>query len=187
TVVVGRVLTAAKHPNADKLKVTTVDTGEDRPRTIVCGAPNVATGQKVAVALPGSVLPNGMTISEASIRGVASSGMICAEDELGVGSDHAGIMVLPPKTKIGLPVDALLAAEDPVYTVSVMPNRPDCLSVIGLLREIAAAEKIPLRYPLPTVAARGKSPLSVRIQDGKGCSYYSAQCLTNVSVKPSPS
>lgn len=187
TVVVGRVLTLAKHPNADKLKVTTVDTGEDKPRTIVCGAPNVATGQKVAVALPGSVLPNGMTISEASIRGVASSGMICAEDELGVGSDHAGIMVLPPKTEIGLPVDAVLAAEDPVYTVSVMPNRPDCLSVIGLLREIAAAEKTPLRYPVPKVAARGKSPVSVRIQDGKGCSYYSAQRLTNVAVRPSPS
>lgn len=185
TVVVGRVLTCVKHPQADRLNVTTVDVGEKNARTIVCGAPNVAAGQKVPVALPGTKLPNGMTIKEASIRGVASSGMICAEDELGLGAGHTGIIVLPANATVGVPVIRVLGKKDIVYDVSVTPNRSDCLSVIGLAREIAAGESKKIKPSRSKPAPKGKSPLAVRIK-AKECRYYSAQVLENVHVKPSP-
>ena len=136
--VVGKVLTCEKHPDADKLSVCTVDVGEEAPRTIVCGAPNVAAGQTVAVSLPGAVLANGMSIGEAKLRGVASSGMIMSEAELGFEQKSAGIVVLPDDWEAGeLLADRLPIRED-VLEVEVTPNRPDCLSIRGLAREIAA-------------------------------------------------
>ncbi|MBT4096467.1 MAG: phenylalanine--tRNA ligase subunit beta, partial [Gemmatimonadetes bacterium] len=102
-VIVGHVLEASQHPNADRLSVCTVDVGEATPRTIVCGAPNVASGQRVPVILPGSTLPDGSKIGEAKLRGVASSGMICSEAELELGTDTSGIMVLPDDYKVGSP------------------------------------------------------------------------------------
>ncbi len=187
TVVVGRVLEAGPHPNADRLKVTKVDTGDGKPRTIVCGAPNVMGGQKVVVALPGTVLPNGMTIKSAAIRGVMSDGMICATDELGLGSDHTGILVLPENAAVGRRADTVLPSRETVYSVAVTPNRPDCLSVLGLSREIAAATKRKVITPAPDKKKRaGRSPIIVRIKESKHCPYYSAQFLTDVKVVPSP-
>ena len=185
TVVVGKVLEVKKHPNADRLRVTQVDCGEKESRTIVCGAPNVAVEKKVSVALPGTLLPDGTRIEVSAIRGVTSEGMLCAADELGLGSNHAGILILPEKAKIGERVDSVLPS-DTVYDVEVMPNRPDCLSVYGLAREIAAAEKKPLKKLPHPATIRGKSPLKILLQDKKSCPFYSAQALTGVQVRPSP-
>ena len=140
-VVIGKVLKAEPHPNADRLKVTEVSTG-DGMRTIVCGVPNVAAGQMVAVALPGTKLPNGAEIQEAEIRGVKSSGMICALDELGFGTDHEGIWVLSDDSVIGTPLAEAMGLEDSIIDVKILPNRGmDALSHFGLAREIAALER----------------------------------------------
>ncbi|MFA6511534.1 MAG: phenylalanine--tRNA ligase subunit beta [Patescibacteria group bacterium] len=196
SVIVGEVITAAKHPNADRLKVTTVDIGTGEPQPIVCGAANCKAGLKVAVAQVGTVLPNGTTIEKAKIRGEVSQGMLCAEDELGLGSDHNGIIELAQDAIVGKPAAQFLKGKDTVYTVDVMPNRPDCLSVIGLAREIAAAEG----HALPVVkrtkkwslargrstAEGGKSDVKVKVEDKKACPLFMMQYLTNVKIKPSP-
>src|SRR3712207_3648117 len=128
--VVGKVITAEQHPDADRLRVCTVDDGSGGdPRTIVCGAPNVTAGQTVAVALPGAVMPGGQKLGEAKLRGVKSSGMILAEDEVGVGEDHDGTMVLPDDFAPGTPLTQALTIADEVLELEVNPNRPDLLSV----------------------------------------------------------
>ena len=145
--VVGHVLTAARHPDADRLTVCEVDLGAARPEgpaTIVCGAPNVAAGQDVAVARPGSVMPDGTKLKKAKLRGVASEGMILAEDELAIGSDHNGIMVLGDLTPDadltpGAPLADVLPIATEVLELEVTPNRPDCLGVYGVARELHAA------------------------------------------------
>ncbi|NTW13603.1 MAG: phenylalanine--tRNA ligase subunit beta [Candidatus Moranbacteria bacterium] len=141
-VVIGRVETVQPHPDADRLRVTTVTVTEGEPaRTIVCGAPNVAVGQYVAVALPGAKLPGGIEIKESKIRGVASSGMICAEDELGLGSEHEGILVLPEDAPLGMSFAEYAGLADAILDVNVLPNRGcDAVSYRGLAREIAALE-----------------------------------------------
>src|SRR3954468_24749910 len=147
--VVGRVLSAEQHPNADRLRVCTVDDGSGEERTIVCGAPNVAAGQTVAVALPGAVMPDGTKLGEAKLRGVQSSGMILAEDEVGVGEDHDGIMVLADadnggRPTPGTPLIETLQIADEVLELSIAPNRPDCLAVYGIARELHALTEAPL-------------------------------------------
>ncbi|MEA2467971.1 MAG: phenylalanyl-tRNA synthetase beta chain, partial [Thermoleophilaceae bacterium] len=144
--VIGRVLSAEQHPNADRLRVCTVDDGSGpaEPRTIVCGAPNVAAGQTVAVALPGAVMPDGTKLGEAKLRGVKSSGMILAEDEVGVGEDHDGIMVLDTEAPSGTPLIEALQISDEVLDLAIAPNRPDCLSVYGIARELHALTGAPL-------------------------------------------
>ena len=167
--VVGRVLTAEKHPDADRLSVCTVDdgSGSAEPRTIVCGAPNVAAGQTVAVALPGAVMPDGTKLGEAKLRGVRSSGMILAEDEVGIGSGHAGIMVLPDDAAPGTPLDEVLPIADEVLELEITPNRPDCLSVYGIAREVQAATGAQLAEdPTTTDANAGSDPLSA--SDSRG-------------------
>src|SRR5207253_1131435 len=135
---VGRVVDAGKHPNADRLQLCRVDVGEGEPRQIVCGAWNFGPGAIVAVALPGAVLPNGMKLEQAKLRGVVSDGMILAEDEVALGTDHSGIMVLPDEWEPGtLLADALPLVED-VLLVEATGNRPDLLSVYGSAREVAA-------------------------------------------------
>ncbi|HLA80537.1 MAG TPA: phenylalanine--tRNA ligase subunit beta, partial [Thermoleophilia bacterium] len=136
--VVGKVLECGRHPNADKLSVCRVDIGEAEPRTIVCGAPNVAAGQTVAVVLPGGTMPGGMQIREAKLRGVDSSGMILSEAELGLAAKSAGTMELPNSWEAGGLLSEHFLLADEVLEVEVTPNRPDCLSVRGLAREIAA-------------------------------------------------
>ena len=136
--VVGKILECRRHPDADKLSVCLVDVGEAAPRTIVCGAPNVAAGQTVAVVLPGGVMPDGTRIREAKLRGVVSSGMIMSEAEIGLAAKSPGTMVLPGEWVAGTLLIEYFPISDHVLEVEVTPNRPDCLSVRGLAREIAA-------------------------------------------------
>ena len=140
--VIGEVLTCAKHPNADKLSVTTVNVGTGEPLPIVCGAPNVAAGQKVVVATVGTVLYSGdesFTIKASKIRGEQSMGMICAADEIGLGTDHSGIMVLPADTPVGLTAKEYFNVEsDVVFEVDLTPNRVDSASHYGVARDLVA-------------------------------------------------
>src|SRR5881398_4235784 len=144
---VGRVIEAGKHPNADRLQLCQVDVGEGSPRQIVCGAWNFGPGATVAVALPGAVLPNGMKLEQAKLRGEVSDGMILAEDEVALGTDHSGIMVLPDEWEPGtLLADALPLVED-ILLVEATGNRPDLLSVYGIAREVAALYDLDLSPP----------------------------------------
>ena len=141
--VVGRVLEAVKHPNADRLQLTKVDVGEGEPRSIVCGAWNFGVGATVGVALPGAVLPDGLTLERREVRGEISDGMILAEDEVGLGSDHSGIMVLPDSAP-GTPLADVLPLVDAVLLLEATGNRADLQSIYGVAREIAALYDLPL-------------------------------------------
>jgi len=145
--VVGRVLECGKHPDADRLSVCTVDVGAGEPSTIVCGAPNVAAGQAVAVALPGARLPDGTKIRKSKLRGVPSAGMILSEREIGLGDEHDGIMVLDDGTEPGTPLADALPAPGVVLELEITPNRPDCLGIYGVAREVHAATGAPLADP----------------------------------------
>jgi len=149
---VGRVLEAAKHPNADRLQLTKVDVGEREARSIVCGAWNFGVGATVAVALPGAVLANGLQLEQRKVRGELSDGMILAEDEVGLGTDHSGIMVLP-ETEPGTPLADVLPLAESVLVVESTGNRPDLLSIYGIAREISALYDLPLLD-----MSRGQSP-----------------------------
>ena len=191
--VVGKVVSAAKHPDADRLSVCEVDDGSGEPRTIVCGAPNVAAGQTVAVALPGAAMPDGSELGEAELRGVRSSGMILAEDELGIGPDHNGIMVLAPDLPAGAPLTDALPIADEVLELEITPNRPDCLAVYGVARELHAATGAPLAEdptatdaePLPG-ACSAADAVSVEIADPDICLRFTARVFDQVQIGPSP-
>ena len=142
--VVGRVLAREPHPDADRLSVCTVDTGDGEPRTIVCGAPNVAAGQTVAVALPGARMPGGEKLRKAKLRGVASEGMILSASELELGEDSDGIMVLEEGPAPGSPLAEVLPLAEPVLELEVTPNRVDCFGVYGVAREVHAITAAPL-------------------------------------------
>src|SRR5262245_31536130 len=152
--VVGKVLEAGPHPDADRLSVCMVDVGDGGPQQIVCGAPNVATGQTVAVARPGAVMPNGLELGVAKLRGIESNGMILAEDELGIGTEHAATMVLDDDHAPGTPLQTVLPIATDVLEFEITPNRPDCLSVYGIAREVHAATGAPLA-PAPWVEDLG--------------------------------
>src|SRR3982074_1793514 len=144
---VGHVLEAEKHPNADRLQLTKVDVGEGKPYQIVCGAWNFGAGAKVAVALPGATLPNGLTLDRRKLRGELSEGMILAEDEVDLGTDHNGIMLLDAALEAGTPLADVLPLVEHVLDVETTGNRPDLPSVYGIAREVAAlfdAELLPL-------------------------------------------
>src|SRR3954452_7616743 len=141
---VGKVLEAVKHPNADRLQLTQVDLGEGEPRQIVCGAWNFGAGATVAVALPGAVLPNGLQLEQRKVRGELSDGMILAEDEVELGADHTGIMVLDEGPEPGTPLADVLPLVEDVLLVESTGNRPDLLSVYGVAREVAALQGVPL-------------------------------------------
>jgi phenylalanyl-tRNA synthetase beta chain len=188
---VGRVLESERHPNADRLTVCRVDVGRDEPQTIVCGAPNVAAGQTVAVALPGAVMPDGATLGEAKLRGVKSSGMILAEDEVGIGEDHQGIMVLPADLPVGGPLAEHLPIADDVIEIEITPNRPDAMGVYGVARDLHAATSAPLRED-PTAAdasPRGEDSADDRISieiDPEICLRFTARVFEDVKIGPSP-
>ena len=185
--VVGKVLSAEQHPDADRLRVCSVDTGDGEPRTIVCGAPNVAAGQTVAVALPGAVMADGRQLGEAELRGVRSSGMILAEDEVGVGEDHGGIMVLPDEAPAGAPLVEHLRIADDVIELEITPNRPDCLGVYGLARELHAGTGARLA-PLEMAGVSGEPPgdVPIEIADPDICLRFTGRVYRNVKVGPSP-
>jgi phenylalanyl-tRNA synthetase beta chain len=205
--VVGRVLTVEPHPDADRLKVCTVDVGEDEPAGIVCGAPNVAAGQTVAVALPGARMPDGTKIKAAKLRGVPSNGMILAADELQIDNDHSGIMVLDElmldaELAPGTPLADVLAISTDVLELEITPNRPDCLGVYGVARELHAATGAPLaREPwsddlgsdgplLESDAApraRGRqAPFEVTVECPDLCPRFTARVFEDVTIAPSP-
>ena len=149
--VVGKVLRVDRHPQADRLTVCAVDDGSVEPRTIVCGAPNVAAGETVAVARPGATMPDGSTLGEAKLRGVASSGMILAEDELGISEDHSEILVLADELQPGAPLAEHLPIADEVLDIEISPNRPDAMAVYGVARDVHALTAAPLAED-PTAA-----------------------------------
>lgn len=192
--VIGEVLTCEKHPNADKLKITTVDVGNGTPSPIVCGAPNVKTGQKVIVATVGATLhPSGhdrpFKIKKAKIRGEVSEGMICAEDEIGVGTDHSGIMVLATGLPNGTPaIEYFDFEEDTIIEIGLTPNRADAASHIGVARDLKAAYKTPLNWPSVDnfKVDNHDLPITVEVENTEACPRYSGLSITNASVKESP-
>lgn len=195
--VVGEVLTAEKHPNADKLSVTTVNVGEGEPLPIVCGAPNVAAGQKVVVAQVGTTIypdENGFEIKKAKIRGEVSQGMICAEDEIGLGVNHEGIMVLDSSAKIGTPVSEYFNIEsDVLIEIDLTPNRIDGASHIGVARDLAAYlkqsdPKVQVNWP-PVDDFKIDShdwPVSVKVENPEATIRYTGITISNLEVKESP-
>jgi phenylalanyl-tRNA synthetase beta chain len=184
---VGRVLAADPHPNADRLQLCSVDVGEASPHQIVCGAWNFSAGATVAVALPGATLANGLTLERRELRGKVSEGMILAEDEVALGPDHSGIMVLPGGLEPGTPlVDVLPLVED-VLEVETTPNRPDLLSVYGLAREVAALFDVPLAsWPGVEPERSGDEPVDVTVDDAEGCPRYLGRLFRDVRIEPSP-
>jgi phenylalanyl-tRNA synthetase beta chain len=190
--VVGRVLSAEPHPNADRLRVCTVDTG-DGERTIVCGAPNVAAGQTVPVALPGATLPGGHKIGMAKLRGVESAGMICAAAELELGEGPAGILVLEDDGLApGTPLVEVLPIAEPVLELEVTPNRVDCFGVYGVAREVHAISAAPLGVEpwAEDAPAEGEGDVndlaSVAVEVPELCPRFTARVFTDVTIAPSP-
>jgi phenylalanyl-tRNA synthetase beta chain len=187
-VLVGHVVACERHPQADKLSLCRVDVGSE-VLDIVCGAPNVALGQKVAVAPIGAVLPGGLEIKKAKIRGAASQGMICSERELALSEDHSGIMVLDPARKPGSKLLEALGLETAVLDVDLTPNRADCLSHLGVAREVAMAFGLPLSLPKFGLTESGvdcREAVRIEIVDGKLCPLYQARLIRGVSVGQSP-
>ena len=188
-IVVGHVLECTMHPDSDHLHCCKVDVGQSEILEIVCGAPNVAAGQKVPVALVGTKMPNGMVIKKAKLRGVPSVGMICSESELGLCDDHSGIMVLPDNFIIGKKLVDELDLDHEILDISITPNRADCLSVLGLARETALAYNLPLNIPkinLSTIDDKD-AKVEIKIEDEDLCWLYSGRVIKNVKVNPSPS
>lgn len=189
-VVVGFVAECDQHPEADKLSVCQVDTGDGELLSIVCGAPNVAKGQKVAVARVGTVLPGDFKIKKAKLRGVKSLGMICSESELELSDNHDGIMVLPEDAVIGSPLPDALGMEDTVLDIDITPNRADCLSILGIARETSMAFGLPFNLPdcsVETVAVDPHRPFpAINIADGEFCPAFRSRFIEGVELKASP-
>lgn len=194
-IVVGYVKSCEKHPDADKLNLCQVDVGEESLQ-IVCGAPNVAEGQKVAVAKPGAKLPNGMKIKKVKLRGVESNGMICSLQELGldekyIPSDVAeGIFVFPEDAKVGTPVQELLNLDDAVLDLDVLANRPDALSMLGVAYDVAAVLDQPIHLPDESLNAdesiQAEDYIDVKIDSIENNPYYGAFVIRDVEIKPAP-
>ncbi len=187
--VVAEVLAAEKHPNADKLKLCRVNDGGGE-RQIVCGAPNVAAGQRVVLARPGVTLPGGLQIKPARIRGEESHGMICSERELGMGDDHGGILVLSGNPAPGEPAAPVLGLDDVIFDVGITPNRGDCLSLLGVSREVAAilgkTLKLPDMNPKEELGERTDALCGVEILDPEKCPRYVAKVIKGVKIGSSP-
>jgi phenylalanyl-tRNA synthetase beta chain len=187
-VFVARILSVKPHPNADKLSLCEVTTGE-KTYPVVCGAHNIQSGDFVPLATVGATLPGGLTIRSSRIRGEVSEGMLCSEEELGVGDDATGIMILPADLPLGKGLAEALDLGDAVLDIGVTPNRSDCLSIFGVAREVAAITGLPLRTPPAEVAEQGEDVhgvTSVTIIDADLCPRYTARVLQGVRIGPSP-
>jgi phenylalanyl-tRNA synthetase beta chain len=185
---VGRVLEAGKHPNADRLQLCRVDVGEGEPRQIVCGAWNFGPGATVAVALPGAVLPGGLQLERREVRGEVSDGMILAEDEVELGPDHTGIMVLADGPEPGTLLADVLPLADEVLVLEPTGNRPDLLAVYGVAREVAALLDVQLAA-MPGGQTPGHVPerqVEIEVDDFEGCPRYIGRLFENVRIEPSP-
>src|ERR1035437_354419 len=193
-VVVGEILTRAKHPNADKLSICTVDVGPAGGwKTIVCGAHNCDAGNRVLVALPGALLPGNFQIKQSKIRGQTSEGMMCSPDEIGMGTDHSGLLILSGKPPLGAAMNDVLPPGDTVFDIEITPNRPDCQSHLGIARELAAWFKLPLIYPqekfrgdIDGAAPRTDLLNAVRVDSPEDCPLYTAHIITGIKIGPSP-
>ncbi|MBW1897497.1 MAG: phenylalanine--tRNA ligase subunit beta, partial [Deltaproteobacteria bacterium] len=188
TVITGRIVESKPHPDAESLKLCVVDIGGEKLE-IVCGAPNAEIGMVTACAIPGTVFPDGRVLEKAVIRNRESNGMLCSEYELGIGSDSSGILSLNPDIAPGEKVAKVLELSDTVFEVDLTPNRPDCLGIIGIAREVAAIQSSPLRYPEKTDAGSGSAVFdytSVSIQDPDLCPRYCARVVLDVTMGSSP-
>ena len=187
-IVVAEIQSIRKHPNADRLSLVEVRTDRER-FSIVCGASNIREGQRVPLALVGAKLPNGMVIKRTKIRGVASEGMLCSEIELGLGQDAAGIMILPSETPVGKELAEALSLRDTIFDLSITPNRPDWLSVIGVAREIGALTHRRVRHPSSFPSEQGEEihrMTSVALVDPDLCPRYVARMVEGLQIGPSP-
>jgi phenylalanyl-tRNA synthetase beta chain len=188
--VVGRVLQAERHPDADRLSVCLVDIGDGSPSQIVCGAPNVAAGQTVAVAQPGAIMPDGTKLKVAKLRGQESNGMILAEDEVAIGTEHAGTMMLPDGPAPGTPLAQVLPISTDVLVLEITPNRPDCLGVYGVAREVHAATGAPLSAPPwaddTAAVAGGLEAVQITVENPDLCPRFTARAFEDVTIGPSP-
>ena len=190
--VVGRVLEAEPHPDADRLTVCKVDVGPGEPEQIVCGAPNVAAGQIVAVARPGALMPDGTKLGKAKLRGVESSGMILAEDEVGISDEHSETMVLDGDLEPGAPLAPHLPIADEVIEFEITPNRPDCLAVYGVARELHAATGAKLAADptdddaVPSGDDSAEDHVAIEIADPEICLRFTGRVYEDVKVGPSP-
>ncbi len=188
-VVVGHVVECDPHPNADKLKICKVDIGRGEAVDIICGAPNVSKGQYVPVAPVGSTLPGNFVIKKAKIRGKYSYGMICSEKELGLSEDHSGIMVIDGNPRPGDKLIDFLDLDTTVFDIGMTPNRADCLSVLGIAREVAAYFELPLNMPksdLEGLEAEETCKVDIVIEDGEDCPLYMARIIEEIKIAPSP-
>ena len=196
-VVVGHLLTKERHPNADTLWVTTVDVGDKNlgedgspePLQIVCGAQNFEAGDKIAVAMIGAELPGDVKIKKSKLRGVTSFGMNCSGRELGVSSDHEGILILPADAPVGMPVADYLSIGDTVLDLEVTPNRPDCMSMLGMAREVGAMYGAKFHFDAPELAEGGEKAsdlVRVTIDDPERCPRYTARVIKGAKIGPSP-
>ncbi|HYI20787.1 MAG TPA: phenylalanine--tRNA ligase subunit beta [Solirubrobacteraceae bacterium] len=187
---VGKVLRAEQHPDADRLRVCVVDLGDGEPHQIVCGAPNVAAGQTVAVASPGAVMPGGAKLKKAKLRGQESNGMILSERELELSEEHDGIAVLDTDAPPGTPLEEVLPIATDVLELEITPNRPDCLSVYGVAREVHAATGTPLAPPPwtddPHPAGDAIPGFSVEVRAPELCPRFTARLFEDVTLGPSP-
>jgi phenylalanyl-tRNA synthetase beta chain len=188
TVLVGRITSVAPHPNADKLKLCDVQAG-GRSYRVVCGAPNAAIGIRAPLALPGTGLIDGTILSQGKIRGETSQGMLCSEVELGLGTDSSGVMVLDNALKDGTALNKALGLSDAVLEIDLTPNRPDCLSVLGIAREIAGYQDRTIKRPdlqLPQTEGDINDYASVAIEAPLHCPRYTARLIEGLEVRPSP-
>jgi phenylalanyl-tRNA synthetase beta chain len=184
---IAEVLTAVRHPDADKLQVLTVDAGDGQPLQVVCGAPNARAGMKGVLGLPGATVPaNGMVLRKSAIRGVESNGMMCSTRELELGDDHDGIIELPDNAPVGTSFADYHGA-DPVIEVAVTPNRPDCMGVYGIARDLAAKGLGRLKpIAMPAFTASGACPVAIRTEDPEGCPAFYGRVIRGVTNGPSP-
>ncbi|MFA5257914.1 MAG: phenylalanine--tRNA ligase subunit beta, partial [Opitutales bacterium] len=189
-VVVGEVLSREPHPNADRLGVCRVDVGDGLPRQIVCGASNYVVGDRVPVALPGATLPGGFKITQSKLRGVDSAGMMCSAKELGMGEDHHGLLILAQRPEVGTPINAVFPDSDTVFDIEVTPNRPDCLSYLGMAREMAAYFDLNLNYPDIVTEMELEKAVSLidelRVDVPDTCPHYRGYSIRGVKIAPSP-
>ncbi|MDF2784301.1 MAG: pheT [Pantoea eucrina] len=183
-VVVGEVVECGQHPNADKLRVTKINTGGDRLLDIVCGAPNCRKGLKVAVATVGAVLPGDFKIKAAKLRGEPSEGMLCSFSELGISDDHNGIIELPADAPVGCDIRDYLKLDDNTIEISVTPNRADCLSIAGVARDVAVVNGLPLTAPAAEpVAATITDTFPIRVDATDACPRYLGRVVKGINVK----
>ena len=188
TVRVGRIVNVTSHPNADTLTLCDVDIGKDTI-SVVCGAPNVKPDMLAPCAMPGTVFPKGIVLEKSVIRGITSEGMLCSELELGLGNNGRGIMELDRGLSKGLSLNQALGLSDPVLEIDLTPNRPDCLSITGVAREVAALSGEKVRYPEishPESMVAIADHTSVSILDPDLCPRYAAGLVFNITVAPSP-